>query len=514
MPARAPALRRRRRCLHRRSFLHPPLRLPVPHDQAESRSVARGPGRACQQRLRRLRPLRRGRRGGGALPVLLSRRHRAERALVRPAGRTLARRGDRGTAPAWRRRARPGGVMTGGAPAARPLTILIGALGGEGGGVLTDWLVAAAMAADLPVQSTSIPGVAQRTGATTYYVEIFPTSNAALAGRRPFLGLYPCPGDMDVVIASELLEAGRAIENGYVTAERTTLIAATHRIYAVAEKQQMADGRFDASRILRGAREMARQPILFDLTHDAATRQLPLNAVLLGALAGSSVLPLARAGFEAAIRESGIAVDSNLAGFALGYRLATEGPGGTTVPRDDRVVAPLGKADLATLRQDAAREFPAEAIAFVEEGLRRLVDFQDADYAELYLTRLRRLREAGIDDGTLAEAARHLALWMAYQDIIRVAQMKSCATKCGPSRTSRYASPSFSSPASRRSARCCRRRSAGPSIAGRSGATCCIACICRCMSRRRMSTASCAFGCLPDCEAGAGAAIASPRSRR
>jgi indolepyruvate ferredoxin oxidoreductase beta subunit len=318
--------------------------------------------------------------------------------------------------------------MTGDTEAARPLSILIGALGGEGGGVLTDWLVAAAMAADLPVQSTSIPGVAQRTGATTYYVEIFPTTNAALGGRRPVLGLYPCPGDMDVVIASELLEAGRAIENGYVTSERTTLIAATHRVYAVAEKQQMADGRFDASRILRAAREMARQPILFDLTHDAATRQLPLNAVLLGALAGSGVLPLARAGFEAAIRESGIAVDSNLAGFALGYRLASEGPSATTTPRDDRVVA-LGKRDLSTLRQDAAREFPAEALAFVEEGLRRLVDYQDAEYAELYLARLQRLRATGIDDATLAEAARHLALWMAYQDIIRVAQMKSRASR-------------------------------------------------------------------------------------
>jgi indolepyruvate ferredoxin oxidoreductase beta subunit len=313
--------------------------------------------------------------------------------------------------------------------AARPLTILIGALGGEGGGVLTDWLVSAAMAADLPVQSTSIPGVAQRTGATTYYVEIFPTTNAALAGRRPVLGLYPCPGDMDVVIASELLEAGRAVENGYVTAERTTLIAATHRVYAVAEKQQMADGRFDASRILRAAREMARHPILFDLTHDAATRHLPLNAVLLGALAGSGVLPLGRAGFEAAIRESGIAVDSNLAGFAAGYLLATEGPGAATMPRDDRLVAPAGQADLDTLRHAAAREFPAEAISFVEEGLRRLVDYQDAAYAELYLTRLRRLRAAGIADGTLVETARHLALWMAYQDIVRVAQLKSRATR-------------------------------------------------------------------------------------
>ena len=318
--------------------------------------------------------------------------------------------------------------MTAGATP-RPLTVLIGALGGEGGGVLTDWLVAAAMAADLPVQSTSIPGVAQRTGATTYYVEIFPATNAALAGRRPVLGLYPCPGDMDVVIASELLEAGRAIENGYVTAERTTLIAATHRIYAVAEKQQMADGRFDASRILRAAREMARQPILFDLTHDAATRQLALNAVLLGALAGSSVLPIARDGFTAAIRDTGIAVDANLAAFEAGYRLAAEGPGGTTAPRDDRLAAPAGKLGLGELRRTAAAEFPAPAIPFVEEGLRRLVDYQDAAYAQLYLERLRRLRATGLADDAVAEAARHLVLWMAYQDIIRVAQLKSRATR-------------------------------------------------------------------------------------
>ena len=312
---------------------------------------------------------------------------------------------------------------------ARPLTVLIGALGGEGGGVLTDWLVAAAMAADLPVQSTSIPGVAQRTGATTYYVEIFPTTNAALAGRRPVLGLYPCPGDIDVAIASELLEAGRAIENGYVTQDRTTLIAATHRIYAVVEKQQMADGRFDASRILRAARDMARRPVLFDLTQDAATRQLPLNAVLLGALAGSAVLPITRDGFEAAIRRSGIAVEANLAGFAVGHRLAAEGVSAATAPRDDRLLALPARPLLADLRRAAAQEFPAPAIAFVEEGLRRLVEFQDEAYARRYLKRLRRLRAAGLGDDTLAEAARHLALWMAYQDIIRVAQLKSRATR-------------------------------------------------------------------------------------
>ena len=42
----------------------------------------------------------------------------------------------------------------------RPFTILISALGGEGGGVLAGWIVDAATAQGYPVQNTSIPGLA------------------------------------------------------------------------------------------------------------------------------------------------------------------------------------------------------------------------------------------------------------------------------------------------------------------------------------------------------------------
>ena len=87
----------------------------------------------------------------------------------------------------------------------QPLCILIGAMGGEGGGVLADWLIDAAMHAGFPVQSTSVPGVAQRTGATTYYVEIFPQARATLGGREPILSLTPNPGNVDLVAASELM---------------------------------------------------------------------------------------------------------------------------------------------------------------------------------------------------------------------------------------------------------------------------------------------------------------------
>src|SRR5258708_35167114 len=100
---------------------------------------------------------------------------------------------------------------------ARPISVLIAALGGEGGGVLTDWIIAAAASCDLPVQSTSIPGVAQRTGATTYYIEIYPASWRELGGKRPVLALSPGIGDVDMVVASEFLEAGRAIARRLVT---------------------------------------------------------------------------------------------------------------------------------------------------------------------------------------------------------------------------------------------------------------------------------------------------------
>src|SRR5690606_5665510 len=115
-----------------------------------------------------------------------------------------------------------------------PLSILVAALGGEGGGVLADWIVDCALARGLPVQATSVPGVAQRTGATSYYIELVrvPASDSS----RPIFALSPVPGCVDVVLASELLEAARMVERGFVNPQRTTLITARHRVYTTLEK--------------------------------------------------------------------------------------------------------------------------------------------------------------------------------------------------------------------------------------------------------------------------------------
>ena len=98
------------------------------------------------------------------------------------------------------------------------INILVCALGGEGGGVLSEWLYLAATAAGHAAQSTSIPGVAQRTGATTYYIEIHPEPLGVLGGRRPVFSLNPVPGALDMLVSSELLEAARQASNGMTSA--------------------------------------------------------------------------------------------------------------------------------------------------------------------------------------------------------------------------------------------------------------------------------------------------------
>ncbi|MBL8380312.1 MAG: indolepyruvate oxidoreductase subunit beta family protein [Burkholderiales bacterium] len=310
----------------------------------------------------------------------------------------------------------------------RTLTLLIGALGGEGGGVLADWVVEAARAADYPVQATSIPGVAQRTGATTYYIELLAVRRAELGDKRPILCLAPMPGQVDVLLYSELAEAARAVQSGFVTG-RTTLIASTHRVYMTLEKTGMADGRFDSDRAIAAARSAARRAILFDMEAETARAGTVISAVMFGALVGAGVLPLARADAENAIRAGGKGIEASLKGFAAGFARASEAPGtAETKPAQEKRPARPSAGDLAAR---VTREFPPEVHDVLGLGVARAQDFQDAAYAALYLDRVARVlaadRALGGGPGFMLtrETARFLALWMNYEDIARVADLKS-----------------------------------------------------------------------------------------
>ena len=362
-----------------------------------------------------------------------------------------------------------------------PWTVLVAALGGEGGGVLSSWLVDAATADGRRVQATSVPGVAQRTGATTYYLEIgsrgaggengdgrgtdddatdasrgvhgstngsrpdassthpAPDSDSDLSSSPagPVMALLPTPGNVDLVVASELLEAGRAAQTGMITPDRTTVIASTHRTFAIAEKSAMGDGRFDDERIRRAVRELSRRHVLTDLGKVADRAGTVLSSVLLGAVAGSGALPIPSERLRTAIERAGIAVEANLRGFDAGCRLFDETIVETAQPAPGRApvetalgAAPArGRASLA--RRVEALPGPIREIARL--GVERTLDYQDARYGALYLDRIERLlagtgARPAMPEGAhdvAREAARQLALWMCFEDIIRVADLKT-----------------------------------------------------------------------------------------
>jgi indolepyruvate ferredoxin oxidoreductase, beta subunit len=308
--------------------------------------------------------------------------------------------------------------------APRPITIAILAMGGEGGGVLAEWIVDLAEHAGYIAQMTSVPGVAQRTGATNYYVELFPKSATTANTGPPVLGLTPVPGDVDIVIASELMEAGRAVQRGLVTPDKTTFIVSTNRVYAMTEKIALADGRVDSGELLEGCRTAAKRLISGDMAQLAEATGSLISAVLFGALAGAQTLPMQRMAFEAAIRRGGVGVKESLAAFGAGFAAATDGvPANATVP----VVSHISPTLAPLMAEADAYAEPARSM--IRAGIERTADYQDAAYAREYLDRLKPVAEADRKHGSgsglmLAETARELALGMAYEDTVRVAELK------------------------------------------------------------------------------------------
>ncbi|MCR4265652.1 indolepyruvate oxidoreductase subunit beta family protein [Nitratireductor sp. ZSWI3] len=305
------------------------------------------------------------------------------------------------------------------------------AVGGQGGGVLTNWITDVAERNGYLAQSTSVAGVAQRTGATIYYVEMCPDT-----GRRPVFALSPAQGDVDILIAAELMEAGRAVMRGFVTPDRTTLIASSHRIAAVSEKIEPGDGRADAETVHESARRAASRYVAFDMEKIAVEAGSVISASLFGALAGSGALPFPRESYEETIRASGRGVKASLAAFGMAYERAAAGaeaegaavaagaaaPKGIAVRGPERLVA---RWNALTARAGA---YPEPVRAMVLAGLRKVVDYQDPVYGAEYLDRVdQALKLDGEEHGHALStaAAKHLANAMCYDDILRVADLKT-----------------------------------------------------------------------------------------
>jgi len=312
------------------------------------------------------------------------------------------------------------------------IKVAILAVGGQGGGVLTNWIESLARAEGYSAQATSVAGVAQRTGATIYYIEMAPASVAT-----PVFSLAPAQGDIDVMIAAEMMEAGRAIMRGFVTPDRTTLIASTHRALAVSEKMVPGDGMADAAEVRAAAETAARQLVMADMEQAAVGVGSVISASLFGALAGSGALPFKRAAFEEAIRAGGKGVEASLRAFAAGYDLAQGGKEAPAAAASTPAEAPKPAGSAGKLRAygallDRINALPTTVQELALPGLRKVVDFQDIAYGAEYLDRLEGIlgRDSADRGHVLSrEAAKYLANAMAYDDVIRVADLKTRASR-------------------------------------------------------------------------------------
>ena len=214
-----------------------------------------------------------------------------------------------------------------------------------------------------------------------------------LGGKQPVLALAPGVGDVDIVLASELLEAGRCIASGFVTPDRTTMIASTSRSYLVTEKMAMGDGRLDSARLVKAVEENAQAHLLLDMEALARQTGAMINAVMLGLIAGCGRLPISPAHVRSCDprrRQSGRRQPQGLS-------RRPRPPRG----RPRRRVSPRRLGQTRRYRSPAAprprahdrRPCRRAARDVVAEGVRRLAAYQDTAYARA-LSRPARPRSA------------------------------------------------------------------------------------------------------------------------
>jgi indolepyruvate ferredoxin oxidoreductase beta subunit len=211
-------------------------------------------------------------------------------------------------------------------------------------------------------------------------------------GTPPILSLMPTPGDVHVVIAAEMMEAGRSMLRGLVTPDKTVLIASTHRSFAIGEKEAPGDGTGNPVTVVDAADFAAKRIIAFDMEALAATNGSMISAALFGALAAADVLPFDKSAFEATIQSGGRGAESSLKAFNAAYDRARDKPrdavAAAPVKRLDPLPESAGHPALNQLIQRIRSGFPPAAHGILFAGTKRLVDFQDPAYAAEYLDRL------------------------------------------------------------------------------------------------------------------------------
>ncbi len=318
------------------------------------------------------------------------------------------------------------------------IKILIPAVGGQGGGVLTEWIVQAFFLEDFDAQGISLPGLSQRGGSTVYYLEAHPRPKSE---EKPLIfAQFPVPGEVDIILAQEFLELGRALELGYGS-DKTTIVTSTHRIYSTLEKMPVGSGIYSDENLRKLAAAFSTRMIelnALELAKANGMDELAVNAILLGALCESGAVPIDKNSFITAIEMVGVATNASLKAFEVGWEYAHSNHeqaapdavqwGSFVKERLDKLEGP-NKEAYASRVKAIESDYPLNLRVILAESVFRLIDYQDIKYADKYLEEVNRIYV--IDTNTKASSfkltelyAKNLALLMSYEDGIRVAELK------------------------------------------------------------------------------------------
>lgn len=319
----------------------------------------------------------------------------------------------------------------------KPIKIALLAVGGDGGGVLTGWIAQLAENNGYFVQYTYIAGVAQRTGATVYYIELFPTKNLQdnVAEKTPVLSQMPGPHDVDILMATELMEAGRSIQRGFVS-KKTTMIFSTNRNLAIREKESSGDGIADGAKIFEMTEKYSKKSLFGNLKLIATKNGSIVSSSLFGALAASGTLPFSKDEFIKVIETSGgKGITQSLNSFNEAYEYIKDFISQPKPYLPDirpavfqALPTSVSSKKLNEILEEVKSKFPMETHDVVWHGLNHVIDFQDLKYGKVYLDKVLQILNLDSSDKNYQltrQTAKNLAVGMAYDDLIFVSDEKT-----------------------------------------------------------------------------------------
>jgi indolepyruvate ferredoxin oxidoreductase beta subunit len=249
--------------------------------------------------------------------------------------------------------------------------------------------------------------------------------------------LNPVPGALDAMVSSELLETARQVGNGLASPDRTFVITSSARLLTTMERMQMADGRVDAAELVKVVQQFSRAHQVFDMNAIAKECGTVVSAVMLGAIAGSGLFPFQRSDYEAVVEAGGRGADASLRGFAKAFEIVAQGKQKADYLAQVLAPKPSQATNGPRIESGVTSSFPENVREMFSLGYARLIEYQGKDYADLYVQRLHSVLKAEKEAdpqaahgyATTQEMARWLALWMAFDDIVRVADLKSRASR-------------------------------------------------------------------------------------